>query len=121
VSKIESQYLFEREVDATLTRQFGQGLEDVNRALEKIEEGTYSLSERSGEPTPRGRLEAIPEASTPSRNSSGARENAVPSLTSPGDIIGAWNDTLTGGKTRPGTPSFAATSRNSRSHRGTSR
>jgi DnaK suppressor protein len=58
----ESQYLFEREVDATLGQQFGQELKDVNRALEKIEEGTYGLSDRSGEPIPRGRLEAIPEA-----------------------------------------------------------
>jgi RNA polymerase-binding transcription factor len=58
----ESQYLFEREVDATLSQQFGQELEDVNRALEKIEEGTYGLSDRSGEPIPRGRLEAMPEA-----------------------------------------------------------
>jgi DnaK suppressor protein len=58
----ESQYLFEREVDATLGQQFGQELKDVSRALEKIEEGTYGLSDRSGEPIPRGRLEAIPEA-----------------------------------------------------------
>jgi DnaK suppressor protein len=58
----ESQYLFEREVDATLSQQFGQELEDVNRALEKIEEGTYGLSDRSGESIPRGRLEAMPEA-----------------------------------------------------------
>ena len=58
----ESQYLFEREVDATLGQQFGQELKDVNRALEKIEEGTYGLSDRSGEPIVKGRLEAIPEA-----------------------------------------------------------
>ena len=58
----ESQYLFEREVDATLEQQFGQELKDVNRALEKIEEGTYGLSDRSGEPIAKGRLEAIPEA-----------------------------------------------------------
>jgi DnaK suppressor protein len=58
----ESQYLFEREVDATLGQQFDQELKDVDRALEKIEEGTYGLSDRSGEPIPRGRLEAIPEA-----------------------------------------------------------
>ena len=58
----ESQYLFEREVDATLGQQFGQELKEVSRALEKIEEGTYGLSDRSGEPIPRGRLEAIPEA-----------------------------------------------------------
>ena len=58
----ESQCLFEREVDATLGQQFGQELKDVNRALEKIEEGTYGLSDRSGEPIAKGRLEAIPEA-----------------------------------------------------------
>ena len=58
----ESQYLFEREVDATLGQQFGQELKDVGRALEKIEEGTYGLSDRSGEPIAKGRLEAIPEA-----------------------------------------------------------
>ena len=37
-------------MDGTLTQQFGQELEDVNRALEKIEEGTYGLSDLSGEP-----------------------------------------------------------------------
>lgn len=37
-------------------------LERVNRALKKIEEGTYGLSDRSGRPIPRDRLEAVPEA-----------------------------------------------------------
>jgi len=36
-------------------------LERVNRALEKIKEGTYGLSDVSGQPIPRERLEAIPE------------------------------------------------------------
>ncbi|MDQ3911280.1 MAG: TraR/DksA C4-type zinc finger protein [Actinomycetota bacterium] len=58
----QSQYIFERELDATLGKQFDRELQDVNRALEKIEEGTYGLSDGSGEPIPRGRLEAIPEA-----------------------------------------------------------
>jgi DnaK suppressor protein len=58
----QSQYLFEREVDATLGQQFYRELEGVNRALEKIEEGTYGLSDDTGEPIPKGRLEAIPEA-----------------------------------------------------------
>jgi DnaK suppressor protein len=58
----ESQYLFEREVDATLGQQFGQELKDVSRALEKIEEGTYGLSDGSGEQIPKARLKAIPEA-----------------------------------------------------------
>jgi DnaK suppressor protein len=34
----------------------------VNRALEKIAEGTYGLSDVSGKPIPRLRLEALPEA-----------------------------------------------------------
>jgi len=39
-----------------------QRLERVDRALRKIEEGTYGLSDISGQPIPRERLEAIPEA-----------------------------------------------------------
>jgi DnaK suppressor protein len=58
----QSQYIFERELDATLEQQFERELEDVNRALEKIEEGTYGLSDDTGEPISRERLEAIPEA-----------------------------------------------------------
>ncbi len=54
--------LFTSEVDATLERQVGRRLERVQRALRKIEEGTYGLSDDSGEPIPRGRLEAVPEA-----------------------------------------------------------
>ena len=37
-------------------------LERVNRALQKIEEGTYGLSDQSGSPIPRDRLEAVPES-----------------------------------------------------------
>ena len=58
----QSQYIFERELDATLGQQFERELQGVNRALEKIEEGTYGLSDDTGEPIPKGRLEAIPEA-----------------------------------------------------------
>ena len=54
--------LFTSEVDATLERQVERRLERVQRALRKIEEGTYGLSDDSGEPIPRGRLEAVPEA-----------------------------------------------------------
>ncbi len=57
-----SQSLFTREVDATVEQQVERRLEHVERALQKIEEGTYGLSDDSGEPIPRGRLEAIPEA-----------------------------------------------------------
>src|SRR5215207_2296373 len=47
-----SRDIFDREIDATI----------VEQALQKIEEGTYGLSDVSGEPIPRGRLEAVPEA-----------------------------------------------------------
>jgi RNA polymerase-binding transcription factor len=58
----ESQYIFDREMDATLGEQFGRRLEYVDRALEKIEEGTYGVCDDTGEPIPKGRLEAVPEA-----------------------------------------------------------
>ncbi len=57
-----SQDIFDREMDATIGDQAERRLGDVERALQKIEEGTYGLSEESGEPIPRGRLEAAPEA-----------------------------------------------------------
>jgi RNA polymerase-binding transcription factor len=57
-----SQSLFTREVDATVEQQIERRLENAERALQKIEEGTYGLSDESGEPIPKGRLEAVPEA-----------------------------------------------------------
>jgi DnaK suppressor protein len=45
-----------------LEREGNLVVRDVNRALKKIEEGTYGLSDRSGKPIPRERLEAVPEA-----------------------------------------------------------
>jgi DnaK suppressor protein len=57
-----SQDMFTREMDATIGQQVELRLGDIDRALQKIEEGTYGLSDVSGEPIPRGRLEAMPEA-----------------------------------------------------------
>ena len=57
-----SQQMFTRGMDATIGEQAGRRLQDVERALAKIEEGTYGLSDESGEPIARGRLEAAPEA-----------------------------------------------------------
>jgi DnaK suppressor protein len=57
-----SQSLFTREVDATVEQQVERRLENVERALQKIEQGTYGLSDESGDPIPKGRLEAVPEA-----------------------------------------------------------
>ena len=57
-----SQSLFTRGMDATVEQMAEKRLQSVARALEKIEEGTYGLSDESGEQIPKGRLEAVPEA-----------------------------------------------------------
>ena len=57
-----SREIFNREMDATIGEQVERRLEDIDRALLKIEEGTYGLSDVSGDPIPQGRLEAMPEA-----------------------------------------------------------
>ena len=57
-----SQSLFTREMDATVEQVTERRLASVERALEKIEEGTYGLSDESGDRIPKGRLEAVPEA-----------------------------------------------------------
>ena len=56
------QDMFTREMDASIGEQVERRLGEVDQALRKIEESTYGLSDESGEPIPRGRLEAIPEA-----------------------------------------------------------
>jgi DnaK suppressor protein len=57
-----SQDMFTREMDASIEEQVQRRIREVDRALQKIEEGTYGLSDDSGESIPRGRLEAVPEA-----------------------------------------------------------
>ncbi len=57
-----SREIFNREMDATIGEQVERRLKDVDRALQKIEEGTYGICDNTGEPIPRGRLEAVPEA-----------------------------------------------------------
>ena len=57
-----SQSLFTREMDATVEQMAEKRLQSVARAVEKIEEGTYGVSDESGEQIPKGRLEAVPEA-----------------------------------------------------------
>ena len=69
-----SQSLFTREVDATVEEQVERRLQHVDRALQKIEEGTYGLSDDSGEPIARGRLEAVPEAIRTVEEQQGSRE-----------------------------------------------
>jgi DnaK suppressor protein len=57
-----SQSLFTREMDATVEQTIEKRLRNVERALQKIDEGTYGICDDTGEPIPRGRLEAVPEA-----------------------------------------------------------
>lgn len=54
--------LFDRERDQTAIENFDRMLAKVNRALAKIEEGTYGLSDIDGSPIPEARLEALPYA-----------------------------------------------------------
>ena len=51
-----------QEIDAGVRRQERRRLAHVERALAKIAEATYGLSDCSGDPIPRARLEARPEA-----------------------------------------------------------
>ena len=58
----DAQELDALERDGNLVVRDVARLERVDRALKKIAEGTYGLSDSSGEPIPRERLEAVPEA-----------------------------------------------------------
>jgi len=58
----DAQELDALERDGNLVVRDVERLERVDRALKKIAEGTYGLSDSSGEPIPRQRLEAVPEA-----------------------------------------------------------
>jgi DnaK suppressor protein len=53
--------LAEREIDEAVHRYDDRRLRAVERALQKIQEDTYGLSDVSGKPIP-SQLEAIPEA-----------------------------------------------------------
>jgi DnaK suppressor protein len=58
----DAQGLDALERDDDLVARDLERLEHVDRALKKIEEGTYGLSDESGKPIPKNRLEAVPEA-----------------------------------------------------------
>ncbi|MFZ3576805.1 hypothetical protein [Virgibacillus sp. DJP39] len=53
---------FEQERDAGLRLVKKQRLQDINNALDRIENGTFGKSEVSGKPIPEERLEAEPTA-----------------------------------------------------------
>jgi DnaK suppressor protein len=58
----DAQKLATLEMEGSLVVRDVERLKWVDRALQKIEEGTYGLSDLSGELIPRERLEAAPES-----------------------------------------------------------
>lgn len=58
----DAQKLAQLEIDGAVLGRESERLSQVNRALAKIEDGTYGLSDISGRPIPRERLVATPEA-----------------------------------------------------------
>lgn len=54
--------LFEQEMDKGFDMMSRDNIIDINNALNKIEDNTYGLSEKSGKPIPLERLEALPTA-----------------------------------------------------------
>ena len=61
-SEDDAQKLALLEIDGTVVARNVRRLARVERALQKIEDGTYGLSDASREPISRERLEAMPEA-----------------------------------------------------------
>jgi DnaK suppressor protein len=58
----DAQRLTELELEGNLAAIADTRLADIERALQKIDAGTYGVSESSGAPIPIERLEAYPEA-----------------------------------------------------------
>jgi DnaK suppressor protein len=58
----DAQRLATLELEGNLVARNAKRLAQVDRALEKISEGTYGLSDASNQPIPKDRLEATPEA-----------------------------------------------------------
>ena len=52
----------ERERDLALSAQARAAIEEIDRALLKIEDGTYGICEGCGNPIPKARLKALPHA-----------------------------------------------------------
>jgi DnaK suppressor protein len=61
-SEDDAQKLALLETDGNAVERSVERLARIERALRKIEEGTYGISDASGEPIPRDRLEAMPDA-----------------------------------------------------------
>jgi RNA polymerase-binding protein DksA len=54
--------MFEREKDLSIAERIEAELADVDRALKRIDEGTYGMCEACGRPIAKARLEVRPEA-----------------------------------------------------------
>ena len=67
----------EEQVERTTRNRLTEGeraqLAQVNRALAKLEDGSYGLSDVTGEPIPLARLEALPWATTNVEDAPGRR------------------------------------------------
>lgn len=57
-----AQGMAQNEINQSLHDVNDRRVADIERALQKIDEGTYGLSDESGDPIPKARLEAMPEA-----------------------------------------------------------
>lgn len=58
----DAQGMAQDEINQSLRNVNDQRIGDIQRALQKIAEGTYGFSDKSGAPIPKARLEAMPEA-----------------------------------------------------------
>jgi DnaK suppressor protein len=58
----DAQRMAALELEGNVVVRDTERLARVDRALEKIKDGTYEVSDVSGQPIPRERLEAVPEA-----------------------------------------------------------
>ena len=54
--------MVDRELDESLEENAGELVRDIDRALEKIADGTYGTCERCGTTIPQARLDAVPYA-----------------------------------------------------------
>ena len=54
--------MVDRELDESLEDNAEQLVRDIDRALEKIDDGTYGMCERCGQDIPQERLDAVPYA-----------------------------------------------------------
>lgn len=58
----DAQGMAQDEVNQALRNANDRRIQNIQRALQKIADGTYGFSDASGDPIPKARLEAVPEA-----------------------------------------------------------